>query len=607
MPGIVGLITKLPREVAEPQLLTMLSTLRHEPFYLAGTWCDESMGVYVGWTVAKDSFSDGMPVCNERHDAVLIFSGEEYSEPDTALRLREKGHTQNQEGPSYLVHLYEDDPAFPANLNGLFHGLVADRSARRTTLFNDRYGMHRIYYHESKQTFYFAAEAKAILAVRPELRTTDPQGLGEFVSCGCVLQNRTLFKGIEVLPGGSAWIFGNGALQKKRTYFQPREWEEQEPLEPDSYYRELREVFSRNLPRYFNGKRPIGMSLTGGLDTRLIMAWRKAPPGGLPCYTFGGTFRDCQDVLLARRVARACSQSHEVIRAGDGFLSQFSRYAERTVYLTDGCADVSRSPVLYANERAGRMAPVRMTGNYGDELLRRVRMFKPVQPAPGLFSREFHPYIDAGTHTYKQIVQCNPLTFTMFRQAPWHNYPLLALEDTQLTLRSPFLDNDLVRTVYRAPESSFENNDIRIRLIDDGNRDLRRIRTDLGFAGSSPRLLSAISRKYLRFTFRAEYAYNYGMPQWLARIDHLFSGFHLERIFLGRHKYCHFRVWYRDQLASYVREILLGSRTLARSYIDRKGLEAVVRGHLRGDRNYTTEIHKVLTLELLHRLFLDPR
>ena len=50
------------------------------------------------------------------------------------------------------------------------------------------------------------------------------------------------------------------------------------------------------------------MSLTGGLDTRMIMAWQKAKPGSLPCYTFGGMLRDCQDVIVAREVARTCEQ-----------------------------------------------------------------------------------------------------------------------------------------------------------------------------------------------------------------------------------------------------------------------------------------------------------
>ena len=81
---------------------------------------------------------------------------------------------------------------------------------------------------------------------------------------------------------------------------------------------------------------------------------------------------------MARQVATPCGQPHQVIRVGEEFLARFPTYAERTVYLTDGCADVSRSPDLYVNEAARQIAPVRMTGNYGGEVLRRVRAFKPV-------------------------------------------------------------------------------------------------------------------------------------------------------------------------------------------------------------------------------------
>jgi asparagine synthase (glutamine-hydrolysing) len=112
-------------------------------------------------------------------------------------------------------------------------------------------------------------------------------------------------------------------------------------------------------------------------------------------------------------------------------------------------------------------------------------------------------------------------------------------------------------------------------------------------------------RAWLEFTFKAEYAYDYGMPQWVAKIDHFFSPLHLERLFLGRHKFAHFRVWYRDALSGYVRDILLDSRTLARPYLNRQGVESVVRGHLKGDRNYTSEIHQLLTLELVNRLLVE--
>ena len=161
MPGIVGLVTKRPREWAEPQLLRMVESLRHQPSYRTGTWIDESSGIYVGWAARENSFSDGMPLRNERGNVVLVFSGEEFPEPGTARRLKDRGHAVEIKGPSYLVHLSEEDPAFPAGLNGRFHGLLADQGRGVATLFVDRYGMHRLYYHESKEAFYFAAEAKA--------------------------------------------------------------------------------------------------------------------------------------------------------------------------------------------------------------------------------------------------------------------------------------------------------------------------------------------------------------------------------------------------------------------------------------------------------------
>jgi asparagine synthase (glutamine-hydrolysing) len=605
MPGIVGLITKMPRKLAVPQLLRMVESLRHESSYTTGTWMDESSGIYVGWAARQNSFSAEMPLRNERGDIVLAFAGEEFPEPSTIQRLKEQGHELDADGPSYLIHLYEEDPSFPAGLNGRFHGLLADRNTGTAVLFNDRYGMHRTYYHQSKDAFYFAAEAKAILAVRPDLRRINSRGLGEFVSCGAVLEDRTIFEGVQLLPPASAWDFRNGLLERKGTYFDPREWEEQETLDPESYYRELQQTFTQNLPRYFAGRERIGMSLTGGLDTRMILACRKSDPGSLPCYTFGSMFRDNQDVRVARRVADICKQPHQTITAGQEFLSRFSDYAERAVYLTDGCVDVGRAPDLYLNERAREIAPVRMTGNYGGEVLRKVRAFKPMEPAAGLFCPEFLSCIHQTAETYAGIVSGHPVSFAVFKQAPWYLHGVLSLEQTQLSMRSPYLDNDFLQTVFRSPASALSGNEISLRLIADGSRDLLDIPTDRGLTGNQGNILDVISRSVLEFLFKAEYAYDMGMPQWLARLDHAFSPLGLERIFLGRHKPFHFRVWYRDALAGYIQEVLLDPRSLTRNYVERKGIEAMVRGHLRGNANFTTELHKVLTLELIHRLFID--
>jgi asparagine synthase (glutamine-hydrolysing) len=363
-------------------------------------------------------------------------------------------------------------------------------------------------------------------------------------------------------------------------------------------------VFSRNLPRYFAGRQRVGISLTGGLDSRIIMAWQKSPPGALPSYTWGGMYRDCHDVLVAREVARTSAQPHDVIVLGNDFLSRFADYADRAVFLSDGLVDVRGAADVYMNARAREIAPVRMTGLFGGEVLRRVRMFKPALPMPGLFGQELLPEFERARRTYEDVLQGHPLSFGVFRQAAWHHYSSLSLEQTQITMRTPFLDNEFVKTVFQASPSAGTSYDVSLRLISDGNAALSRIPTDRGLGGRG-QLSQAVAHAVKEFTFKAEYAYDYGMPQWLARIDHRLARLHIERLFLGRHKPLHFRMWYREQLARYVRDILLDPRTLSRPYVNRIMVERLVHEHTKGTRNYTTEIHKLLKLELLHRIFID--
>src|ERR1035438_3052307 len=66
----------------------------------------------------------------------------------------------------------------------------------------------------------------------------------------CVLEDRTIFRDIHVLPTASKWVFQNRTLREKGSYFQAAEWENQGALDSETYRSEERRVFSRNLPRY---------------------------------------------------------------------------------------------------------------------------------------------------------------------------------------------------------------------------------------------------------------------------------------------------------------------------------------------------------------------
>jgi asparagine synthase (glutamine-hydrolysing) len=547
-----------------------------------------------------------MPIWNERKDICLVFSGEDFTDLGEIEGLRAQGHEFDSENASYLVHFYEElGDKFFEKLNGRFNGVLVDLRKKNIVLFNDRYGLNRTYYSENRGGFYFSSEAKSLLRALPELRRLDFPSLAETFSCGCVLQNRTLFSGISLLPGGSAWRVAPGQNVQKEFYFRPETWENQGPLDSRGFYDLLKETWARVLPRYLRGKEKIAVSLTGGKDSRMIMAWAQCPPGTLPCYTFGGTYRDCEDVKLARRVAEVCQQPHTVITVDKEFLKEFPYFAERTVYLTDGNLNVTGSPGLFGHRLARQIAPIRLTGNYGQEILRCSVAFKPMPISPSIFTNEFGHLVANAAKTYEFELANSGRSFVAFKQVPWHHYSRLSMELSQVTLRSPFLDNDLVSLSFRRPLATAEIIGVQLRLIAEANPTLGHIETDRGLLYKPIPLYTKARHFYQQFTFKAEYAYDYGMPQALAKVDHALKTFRLERLFLGRHKYSHFRIWYREPLSAYVKEILLDSRTRKRPYLNGNRIEEVVKEHTEGRGNYTLEIHKLLTSELIQRQFIE--
>jgi len=577
----------------------------HEPFYTDGTYINEELGLWLGWANHAGSFSDCLPIWNEKKDICVLFSGEDFTDQADIDALRMRGHKFGSDDASYLVHLYEEMGfGFLEKLNGWFSGVLLDLREQKLVLFNDRYGVNRLYYYEDASGFYFSSEAKALLKVLPATRQLNLRSLGEVLCCEAVLQNRSLFSGISLLPAGSAWVISRGQPVKKKTYFKQESWEGQPELSESDFYEKLKETWTRVLPRYFRGKEPIGLSLTGGVDSRMILAWAHRPPGTLPCYTWGGTYRDCADVKIARRAAKLCRQPHNTIFVGAEFLSQFHDLAERAVYISDGTMDVTGSVDLYVQRLARQIAPVRVSGVCGGEILRRLVMFKPAPPQQCLFDPELERSFHNAAATYADELQGHRLSFTSFKQAPWYMASKFTVERSQVTYRTPYFDNDLVALAYQTPPKLL-NNEPALRLIADGNQGLARIGTDRGIAFPSIPGITHALHQYQEFTFKAEYAYDYGMPQWLARLDHIFAPLRLEKLFLGRHKVAHFRVWYRDELSRCLREMLLDSDARSRSYLRANSLEKILKAHTSGQRNYAFEIHKILTLEFIQRKLIE--
>ena len=218
------------------------------------------------------------------------------------------------------------------------------------------------------------------------------------------------------------------------------------------------------------------------------------------------------------------------------FFSDFPSLAAQTVWITDGAMDVSGAAGLYVNRIARQeLATIRMTGNYGGEILRGMIALAPAKLQNPFFDQDFEARVQEGLATLRSEQRGNRTSFIAFKQVPWHHYARYALEQSQLTIRSPYLDNDLVALAYQAPAEFEANQRLALRLIADGNPALACFPTDRGPMGRiGP--LGKIRERYQELTFKTDYAYDYGMPHWLTKVDRALRALHLERLFLGRHK-----------------------------------------------------------------------
>ena len=206
---------------------------------------------------------------------------------------------------------------------------------------------------------------------------------------------------------------------------------------------------------------------------------------------------------------------------------------------------------------------------------------------------------------YDEERRGSDLAFIAFKQVAWHHQSRLSVEQSVLTMRSPYLDNRLVALMFRASVAMRSSREPSLRLVHDGHPALARLPTDRGLVHGRPTWAARVRHVMREFSARAEYAYDYGMPDRAVRLDHLLAPLHPERLFLGRHKFYHFRLWYQRQLAPFVRDLLLAPNASAQTWYRPGALRTMVEAHIEGRANHTLDIHRALTLELTQQRLLQ--
>ena len=551
----------------------MAAAMRYEPAYVVEVVSSSALAACAGCV--------GM---SSNRNNTLLTAGEPIVKAESLVRqLQDRG-----------VDALKD---IEGNLTGFFF----DRVRGKCVLFNDRYGAQRLFVHTDKSRVFFSSEAKAILAVAPSTRAIDPIGLAEWLACGCTIGSRSLFHDVEVLSGGTAITFGLGREPVRTRYFDRAMLEQLPHQSPgeflDNFIESLRAAVKDAI-----GRPPrAAISLTGGIDSRLVMACLDVPPDTVPCYTFGSMYRRTMDVSVAQAVAAECEQRHHVLELDRRFVTSIDEHFGHAVYVSDGYLGLAGAAELYLNRQASRIAPTRVTGNWGGELMREVRAFKFRMPKGDFIERSVGEQIKEVGEAFGSTVDGHPLSYTLFHQLPNQGYGRYAVERSQLLTRSPFLANNVVSSLYQAPVATRTSTELVLRVLME-RPGLVAIPTDTGRLGHSPLPISFLRQGYRRVLVKSEYLTSHGAPDWMAAVSARLPL--LEKGFLGRDKFQHFRIWMRNELSSFVRDVLFHDRTdpLA-AWFDMRRISTMVNEHIAGRANYTDEIDKVMTVAMLYKTF----
>jgi len=104
---------------------------------------------------------------------------------------------------------------------------------------------------------------------------------------------------------------------------------------------------------------------------------------------------------------------------------------------------------------------------------------------------------------------------------------------------------------------------------------------------------------------KSEYAYLFMLPHWMSAADKILAPLRPERLLAGRHQLGYYRLWFRDKFPEFIKDVLLDARTLNRPFFNGKFIEEMALRHTRGTGNFTGEINKALTVELIHRQLVE--
>jgi asparagine synthase (glutamine-hydrolysing) len=368
MCGIVGIVERdLERPVSAGEVHRMVRTLNHRGPDEEGSVLLPGVGLAMRRLAIVDIAGGQQPFANEDGSMQVVANGEIYNFQQVKDELIARGHRfRSRSDVEVLVHAYEEyGEAFLGKIRGMFALALWDGRRRALVAARDRAGEKPLYYTVTPQGLRLASEIKALLS-RPEVdRTLDHEALDQFLTYEYIIAPRTIFKAIHKLPAAHYLVYRDGEVTIKRYWdaadVQVRAWTDAEAAEA------LRETLGRAVRSQMMSDVPLGLFLSGGIDSSAVGIMLRDAPGGSSVSSFSMGFDDgsYNELPYAREVAALCGTSHHEGTVTPDITALFDRLV---VHLDEPFADVSLFPTFLVSRMAREHVKVALTGDGGDEL-----------------------------------------------------------------------------------------------------------------------------------------------------------------------------------------------------------------------------------------------
>ncbi len=617
MPGLVGFINGQPEAECRTRLQAMLTALEPGGGYQVDSYSHDGVGL---GRISLGVFNPQKQPCwNSTRTVCVFFEGELFNTtPLWGSLLPSDIKPQPASDAALVLALYEHHGrAFAKSLNGSFATAIWDAAEQKLLLITDRLGTYPLYYATASGGFAFASGVRALLADPALPREPDRIAIAQFLTFDHVLNVRTLVESVKLVPQASVLEYQDGKIHSE-PYFVFK-YPDPYPLRDEAEYtEEFLALLEQAVARQSQHHQPLGILLSGGLDSRFLLPYLIKHTNQNPLQAFTWGSRDCDDYRFAHEIARLTGVDHHFFELKpDWLLSQ----AKEAVRITDGMGNVVNMHALANLQEETKYSQVIYKGFLGDAM-----MGFAIRPQFwATYDDATLPYVHLKVHTdqgvisydeaereqlftgaFKKVVGSAVLDeyiagmkdsgaalladqrnyFDYFQRVPRMTLKGVEVVRSKAMARLPFCDNDLVDFALRVPPGyRFERHLMRNAFSQTFPR--------MAQVPVTPSGLPMINcARDIRI--RSE-----RLVRW-----HLHNRGILKGPYTERKPYARYHEWFRTILREWVESTLLSDTALERGYLNPDSLRNVVSEHMKG-ANHAVRLGALLTLELWHQQFLD--